>query len=150
MSRSIRPSGACARQSSRSPRPRTRRSSAAREYTSSTAGPSSVRPEVEVDGLRLRADRFVLATGARPAAPPIAGRAALPYLTNENIFDPPALPEPLVVLGGGASDTPTGPRGLLIMVVPRDPPCGTDRSLCHSGSLTGHRSARRIPGPARR
>jgi pyruvate/2-oxoglutarate dehydrogenase complex dihydrolipoamide dehydrogenase (E3) component len=56
------------------------------------------------DGRTLRARRFVLATGTRPATPPIEGLDAAPYLTNETIFDLDRLPDHLVVLGGG----PTG------------------------------------------
>lgn len=50
---------------------------------------------------RLRARRFLIATGSRPAIPPIPGLDALPLLTNENVFE---LAEPvpsLLVLGGG-------------------------------------------------
>ncbi|MEP6678418.1 MAG: FAD-dependent oxidoreductase, partial [Betaproteobacteria bacterium] len=53
----------------------------------------------EVDGRRLTAKNFVIATGSRPSAPPIAGLADVPYLTNETVFD---LREPvprLVVIG---------------------------------------------------
>lgn len=57
---------------------------------------------VEVGGKALRARRFVIATGARPAVPPIDGLDTVPYLTNETIFDLAELPESLAVLGGGA------------------------------------------------
>ena len=56
---------------------------------------------LEVDGRRLTAKNFVVATGSRPALPPIAGLADVPYLTNETVFD---LREPvphLVVIGAG-------------------------------------------------
>ena len=55
----------------------------------------------DVDGRRLTAKNFVIATGSRPALPPIAGLADVPYLTNETVFD---LREPvphLVVIGAG-------------------------------------------------
>jgi pyruvate/2-oxoglutarate dehydrogenase complex dihydrolipoamide dehydrogenase (E3) component len=55
----------------------------------------------EVDGRRLTAKNFVVATGSRPAMPPIAGLADVPYLTNETVFD---LREPvphLVIIGAG-------------------------------------------------
>jgi pyruvate/2-oxoglutarate dehydrogenase complex dihydrolipoamide dehydrogenase (E3) component len=58
--------------------------------------------EITVDGRSLRARRFVLATGSRPAVPPLPGPAELPYLTNENIFELAALPASLAILGGGA------------------------------------------------
>jgi pyruvate/2-oxoglutarate dehydrogenase complex dihydrolipoamide dehydrogenase (E3) component len=49
----------------------------------------------------IRARRFVLATGSRPAAPPIPGLDQVPYLTNETIFDLAERPERLLVIGGG-------------------------------------------------
>jgi pyruvate/2-oxoglutarate dehydrogenase complex dihydrolipoamide dehydrogenase (E3) component len=55
----------------------------------------------EVNGRRLTARTFVIATGSRPAVPPIAGLESVPYLTNETVFD---LREPvpsLAVIGGG-------------------------------------------------
>ena len=58
--------------------------------------------EVAVDGRALRAQGFVLATGSRPAVPPLPGLAGRPYLTNENVFELDALPASLAVLGGGA------------------------------------------------
>jgi len=63
---------------------------------------SFVAPDTfEVDGRRLTAKAFVLATGSRAAVPPIPGIADVPYLTNETVFD---LSEPvpaLVVIGAG-------------------------------------------------
>jgi pyruvate/2-oxoglutarate dehydrogenase complex dihydrolipoamide dehydrogenase (E3) component len=41
----------------------------------------------EVDGRRLTAKTFVIATGSRPAIPKIPGLEATPYLTNETLFD---------------------------------------------------------------
>jgi pyruvate/2-oxoglutarate dehydrogenase complex dihydrolipoamide dehydrogenase (E3) component len=55
----------------------------------------------EVDGRRLTAKHFVIATGSRPAVPAIPGLEAVRYLTNETIFD---LREPvphLLVVGTG-------------------------------------------------
>jgi pyruvate/2-oxoglutarate dehydrogenase complex dihydrolipoamide dehydrogenase (E3) component len=57
--------------------------------------------EVEADGVRIRARRIVVATGSSPAVPPIPGLAATPYLTNETVFENDALPEHLLVIGGG-------------------------------------------------
>ena len=59
--------------------------------------------EVEADGQRLRARRFVIATGSAPLIPPIAGLADVPYLTNETVFDLVQVPRHLVVIGGGPS-----------------------------------------------
>lgn len=57
--------------------------------------------EVTGGGLRVRAKWIVLATGSSPAVPPIPGLDAVPYLTNETIFDLDTPPEHLLVLGGG-------------------------------------------------
>ena len=57
--------------------------------------------EIEVDGRRIRARRFVIATGSSAAVPPIPGLDDVPYLTNETIFDLTDRPEHLIVIGGG-------------------------------------------------
>lgn len=57
--------------------------------------------EVEAGGRRLRARRIILATGSRPAMPPVEGLASADPLTHEELFDLPRLPGSLVVLGGG-------------------------------------------------
>jgi len=49
----------------------------------------------------VRARRFVIATGARALVPPLPGLAVVPYLTNETLWELTALPERLVILGGG-------------------------------------------------
>jgi pyruvate/2-oxoglutarate dehydrogenase complex dihydrolipoamide dehydrogenase (E3) component len=56
---------------------------------------------VEADGQRIKARRFVVATGGRPAVPPLEGLNGVPYFTNETIFANDVLPEHLIVLGGG-------------------------------------------------
>ena len=57
--------------------------------------------QIDVDGRRLTARRFVLATGSQPTVPPIAGLNAVEYLSNENVFELDRLPQSLAVLGGG-------------------------------------------------
>jgi pyruvate/2-oxoglutarate dehydrogenase complex dihydrolipoamide dehydrogenase (E3) component len=59
------------------------------------------RDAVEVGGARLAFARAVIATGARPAVPPIPGLSETRYLTSETVFDLTALPPRLAVLGGG-------------------------------------------------
>lgn len=49
----------------------------------------------------IRARRFVIATGSAPAAPPVPGLDAAPYLTNETVFDRREAPGHLIVIGGG-------------------------------------------------
>jgi pyruvate/2-oxoglutarate dehydrogenase complex dihydrolipoamide dehydrogenase (E3) component len=57
--------------------------------------------ELQAGGHRIRSKRIVLATGSRPALPPVPGLTEVPYFTNETIFASRALPSHLVVLGGG-------------------------------------------------
>jgi pyruvate/2-oxoglutarate dehydrogenase complex dihydrolipoamide dehydrogenase (E3) component len=58
--------------------------------------------EVEVDGTRLRATNFVIATGSKALLPPVPGIDDIPYYTNETVFDQmPSAPTSLLVLGGG-------------------------------------------------
>jgi len=57
--------------------------------------------QVEVDGKRLTARAWVVATGSRPAPPPVEGLSAVPYWTNETVFSQRTLPARLLVLGGG-------------------------------------------------
>jgi pyruvate/2-oxoglutarate dehydrogenase complex dihydrolipoamide dehydrogenase (E3) component len=54
-----------------------------------------------VGGATLRFRRAVIATGSRPALPPIHGLAETTYLTSETLFDLTEQPRQLVVLGGG-------------------------------------------------
>lgn len=56
---------------------------------------------VESDSARIKARRFVIATGARAAVPPIPGLAETPFLTNETVFNQETLPKSLIVMGGG-------------------------------------------------
>lgn len=60
-------------------------------------GPS----QIEVGGRRIDAKRFVIATGSSVFIPPIKGLDQVSYLTNENMFSLPALPDSLIILGGG-------------------------------------------------
>ncbi|MDQ3187920.1 MAG: mercuric reductase [Pseudomonadota bacterium] len=54
-----------------------------------------------VEGVKLRFDRAMIATGARPDTPSIPGLVEAGFLTNENVFDLTALPHRLLVIGGG-------------------------------------------------
>ena len=56
---------------------------------------------VEVAGQRLRFRRAIVASGARPFAPPIPGLDGVAFLTNENFFTLTDLPPRLGVIGGG-------------------------------------------------
>ena len=56
---------------------------------------------VRAGDLEIRPRRFVIATGSRPAIPPIRGLDEVPYLTNETVFANRELPQHLIVIGGG-------------------------------------------------
>ena len=56
---------------------------------------------LEAGGTRIRAKRFVVATGSRPFVPPLPGLEGVAYLTNETVFELTALPRHLIVVGGG-------------------------------------------------
>ncbi len=57
--------------------------------------------EVVAAGRRIRARRFVIATGSRPVLPAIPGIETVPVLTNETLFSLRDRPGHLLILGGG-------------------------------------------------
>lgn len=57
--------------------------------------------EVRVNGKTLTTKNIIIATGARPAIPPIPGLDKVPYLTTDNIWELRELPRRLVIAGGG-------------------------------------------------
>ncbi len=59
------------------------------------------RKTVETSDFLVRARRFVIATGSAPHIPAISGLAAVPFWTNETIFDNDQPVGHLLVLGGG-------------------------------------------------
>ena len=52
-------------------------------------------------GVRVRARRFVIATGSSARLPPIPGIEAVPVLTNETLFSLSERPDHLLIVGGG-------------------------------------------------
>jgi mercuric reductase len=65
-------------------------------------GPAKlVEAGVEVAGARLVAERIIVATGARPGVPAIAGIESVPYLTSTTALELAELPSSLLVIGGG-------------------------------------------------
>jgi pyruvate/2-oxoglutarate dehydrogenase complex dihydrolipoamide dehydrogenase (E3) component len=56
---------------------------------------------VDVDGQELEYDRLVVATGSRPAIPPIEGLDSVEYWTNREATRTHKVPQSLVVMGGG-------------------------------------------------
>jgi len=105
------------------------------------------RQTVAVKGQRLRARRFVIATGSSPAIPPIPGLERVAYRTHLDVFDEQSLPERLAVIGGGPIGTEMaqafarlGSRVMLIeagpRLLPRDEPTLARRlgdHLSHAG-----------------
>ncbi|MFQ5487202.1 MAG: dihydrolipoyl dehydrogenase family protein [Gammaproteobacteria bacterium] len=55
----------------------------------------------QVEQRSISARKFVIATGSRPAVPPIEGLDSVPYLTNETVFSLAEAVDHLIVLGGG-------------------------------------------------
>jgi mercuric reductase len=58
--------------------------------------------EIEVDGRRIRARVYLVATGASPAVPPIPGLAEAGYLTSTSALELTERPKRLVVIGANA------------------------------------------------
>jgi len=56
---------------------------------------------IEAGGKRIRARRFVVATGSRPGIPSIPGLDRVSYFTNETIFEKDFIPPHLIVIGAG-------------------------------------------------
>lgn len=84
-------------------------------------------------GTNLTARHLLLATGAHPAIPPIAGLDSTDYLTYEDIWDLEVLPKHLLVVGAGPVGCELaqafrrlGPRVTLLVsgerLLPRDEP----------------------------
>jgi pyruvate/2-oxoglutarate dehydrogenase complex dihydrolipoamide dehydrogenase (E3) component len=84
------------------------------------------RRTVRVGDTEIRARRFVIATGSRPAIPQIEGLKPDECLTNETVFDLTTRPERLAVIGGG-------PIGVEIGQAMRR--LGSDVTLIQSGRL---------------
>lgn len=59
------------------------------------------RRTLRIGEIEIQPRRFVIATGSRPALPPVPGLEDVPYLTNETVFDLVQRPEHLIVIGGG-------------------------------------------------
>ncbi len=59
------------------------------------------RRDLHAAGYRIKAKRFVIASGSSAALPPIPGLDQVPFLTNESIFDLEERPHHLIIIGGG-------------------------------------------------
>ncbi len=65
--------------------------------------PNEIEVELKTGDKRtMRAKRFCISTGSKPAIPPVEGLREAGFLTNENVFEMQVLPEKMIILGGGA------------------------------------------------
>ncbi|MFW5734417.1 MAG: dihydrolipoyl dehydrogenase family protein [Oceanidesulfovibrio sp.] len=56
---------------------------------------------ITLHGKTISADKWVIAAGARPGAPPIEGLDSVSCLTNETLFSMDRLPASMIILGAG-------------------------------------------------
>ncbi len=56
---------------------------------------------IEVKGERIKGEKVVISSGARPQVPPISGIEGVDFLTNESLLRMRKRPESLIILGGG-------------------------------------------------
>lgn len=56
---------------------------------------------VDLDGQKISAKNWVIATGSSPEKPPLKGIENTPFITNKDIFSLRRLPESIAVLGAG-------------------------------------------------
>jgi len=54
---------------------------------------------VEIDGRRIQAEKFLIATGGKPKLPNVPGKEHMK--TSDDMFHLPALPKRIVIVGGG-------------------------------------------------
>ena len=92
---------------------------------------------LEAEGQRFSARRVVIATGSRPAIPPVPGLDGVPYLTNETLFSNAVLPSHLLIIGAGPQGLEMAQAhrrlGAKVTVVDAGPPlAGTDPELAES------------------
>jgi mycothione reductase len=56
---------------------------------------------LDVQGKSLKGERIFIASGARPAIPPVNGLETAEYLTNETVLTLQTLPKSMIIIGGG-------------------------------------------------
>ncbi len=56
---------------------------------------------LEADGVQMRGERVVIATGGRPRLVDAPGLAGTPYWTSRDVFEMEDLPRSIVIVGGG-------------------------------------------------
>ena len=97
---------------------------------------------VDIDGRGYTANKIIIATGAKPWAPPISGLFEVPYLDSTSALDLKPLPSSMIVLGANAVGLElaqlyarTGTEVTLVEVLPRIAPF-EDPAV--SAALTGY------------
>ncbi len=60
---------------------------------------------VSLEGRKITAKTWVIATGSSPSIPKIAGLNSIPHITNRDIFYLDTLPKSMIILGGGPIST---------------------------------------------
>ena len=92
------------------------------------------RTTVVAGDIEIRARRFVIAAGSKPALPTIPGLDIGPCLTSESIFDLTERPEHLIIIGAGSSglELAQGFRrlGSSVTVLEAAQPLGRDDPEC--------------------
>jgi pyruvate/2-oxoglutarate dehydrogenase complex dihydrolipoamide dehydrogenase (E3) component len=58
--------------------------------------------EINVDGRTVSADKFIICTGSKPKIPMIQGLDRTGFITSREVVDLTALPESILILGGGS------------------------------------------------
>ena len=102
--RSSRRAGACQRRIARiAPNAAVERFAGLGMRVITAAGRFVDKSTVSAGDYRIRARRFVIATGSSPVIPPIPGLADVPYFTNELIFENAAPLPHLIVIGAGST-----------------------------------------------
>lgn len=97
----------------------------------SFAAPKVVTVELNDGGTRqLTADKIFINAGLRPAVPNITGLDAVPYLDSTSIMELDAVPQHLIVLGGGYVGLEFGQMFRRL---------GSDVSIVESGPRLAHR-----------
>lgn len=63
---------------------------------------------LQIEDMQLKGEKIFIAAGARPTIPPIKGLNEVNYLTNETVLDIHAIPQSLIIVGGGYIATEYG------------------------------------------
>lgn len=56
---------------------------------------------VDLEGRRINARAWLIATGSSPGIPPLPGLESTPFITNKDLWSLPSLPQSLIILGAG-------------------------------------------------